>query len=113
MARKRVKEVIGFDDRLLIILGIPIAGLIITSILFSDKLVSNTLEFFLFCFPISMFYTTIFGLIFRQIISFFMDKYPGQEETLKAYIINITPPSFDTVSCKAHPAHRHRLAVRR
>ncbi len=64
----RFKKELGFDDRLLLLLGIPFIALILSSVLFAGTLVEETPAFFSICYPISVFYTAAFWLIFRGII---------------------------------------------
>ena len=64
----RFHKELGFDDRLLLLFGIPFVALILSSVLYAGTLVDQTPAFFSICYPISIFYTTSFWFIFRAII---------------------------------------------
>ncbi len=80
---KKAKEIFGFDDKWLIIIGIPVVTIITSAMMFSDVMVRETRFFFLACNGIGFVYTTVFWLVFRQVILFFAAKYPRQEEFSK------------------------------
>ncbi|NND34189.1 MAG: histidine kinase [Saprospiraceae bacterium] len=65
---KSTRELLGFDDKWLIIIGIPFVSLIISSVLYADALENNSPYFIRKCYPHSLLYTTGFWLIFRAII---------------------------------------------
>jgi sensor histidine kinase YesM len=64
----RNKDILGFDDRWLLVIGIPFVGLILSSVLFSQTLHEGGRYFFYLCYPVSILYTAAFWLVFRTII---------------------------------------------
>ncbi len=64
----RCREYLGFNDKWLMIIGIPLLSFILGSILFADLLQSDFRKFITFCYPVNVIYTTIFWIIFRWIL---------------------------------------------
>ena len=73
------RELLGFDDRWLMLIGIPFTSLIITVLMHSRDIEVNPL-FALQAFPISLFYTIIFWIVMRWVLLYCRDRYfsPGQ-----------------------------------
>ncbi|MBK9014314.1 MAG: histidine kinase [Saprospiraceae bacterium] len=79
----RAKEIFGFDDKWLVIIGIPVTTLITTAMMFGDILVSDPRFFFTACNGVGFVYTTIFWLVFRQVVLFFAERYPDPKDFAK------------------------------
>jgi two-component system, LytTR family, sensor kinase len=79
----RAKKIFGFDDKWLIIIGIPVVTIITSVMMFSDVLLREPRFFFLACNGVGFIYTTVFWIVFRQVILFFAEKYPRPEEFSK------------------------------
>lgn len=80
---KNHRNILGFDDRWFMVIGIPIISLIVTAILFSNKLPTDLYGFLMKCYPVSLFYCTLYWTCFRFIIIRFHKKYPEQEDAGK------------------------------
>ena len=71
------KNTLGYDDKWLMIIGIPIAAVIIHVILLSEYLVRDPLLFFKKI-PFGIIYTAVSWLALRPIIILLMQRYPNQ-----------------------------------
>lgn len=80
---KKSKEIFGFDDKWLIIIGIPVTTIIVNAMIFGDILVENTKFFFIACNGAGLIYTTVFWLTFRQVVLFFTQRYPDTKDAAK------------------------------
>lgn len=76
----RTKAVFGFDDRWLMLLGIPFIAFLTSAMMFGDLLVNATAFFFKGCFLVGLAYTVIYWLVFREIVLFFGKRYPGSND---------------------------------
>ena len=83
------KVTIGFDDRWILLLGIPVVSLLINTLLFGHLLKTGEFVVFSQCFPVSVYFTTIFWLIFRETYYFLVKKYPRYEDIRKRQIISV------------------------
>jgi len=80
---KKAKEIFGFDDKWLIIIGIPVTTLIVNAMIFGDILVEDTRFFITACNGIGFIYTTVFWIVFRQVVLFFAHRYPETKDAAK------------------------------
>jgi len=78
-----VKNTIGFSDKWLIILGIPIIAFVINIIMFPNLFSIDKFSFFRHCYTIGIIYTTTYWLIFRYAIAFFMNYFPEENQIYK------------------------------
>lgn len=85
---KSKKHLIGFDDRKLAILGIPLIALIISGILYGVVLVEDPQSFFSICFIIGLIYTVSFWIAYREIYFYLIGKYDKQNKNnSKRYMV--------------------------
>lgn len=84
---RNTKEVLGYDDRKFILLGIILVSLGMNVLLFGPTMKNNLLSLFTGCFSISIMYTTIFWGCFRSIYLATTEKYPGYENLSKRYLV--------------------------
>lgn len=80
--RERRIEILGFDDRWLMIIGIPILGLV-TDFLFNNSFMRYPLPEALVNWGISVFFSLINWIIIRQILIFFRQKFPEIKQGIK------------------------------
>ncbi|MCB0569359.1 MAG: histidine kinase [Phaeodactylibacter sp.] len=80
--RKKVAEILGFDDTWALILGIPFLSFIIPLLFFKGTL-SNGLVAYLPEWGISFIYTVTYWFSCRAIFIFFRRRYSGYQETRK------------------------------
>ena len=76
------RKILGFNDWWLMIVGIPIAALIITSILFNEVLRDFSSMTFSRCVLVSMVYTTVYWLSFRAVFVLVRFWFPGHQNTV-------------------------------
>lgn len=81
------KEILGFDDRWILVLVIPLVSFLVNTLLFGHLLHKG--EYFVFskCFPVSIYFTTLYWLVFREIFYFLIKKYPNFQDIHKRQII--------------------------
>lgn len=85
---KSKKDIIGFDDRWLVVIGIPLVALIVDVLLFGPKLLSD-FQMLKICYPIGLYFTTMLWLVFREMICVLITHFPSDEEIRKRQIISI------------------------
>ena len=84
---KKAKKIFGFDDKWLIIIGIPVTTFVINAMMFGDIMVSDTRFFLTACNGIGFVYTTVFWLVFRQVVLFFAEHYPLPKDSAKRILL--------------------------
>jgi len=84
---KRAKDIFGFDDKWLVIIGIPATTLITTAMMFGDIMVEDPWFFFTGCNGISFIYNTVFWLVFRQVVLVFAERYPNTGDLAKRILL--------------------------
>ena len=83
---KSNKEILGFDDKWLIIIGIPFASLVLNAFISLEERGPVVFGYISSCFILSFFYTMIYWYFFRKVFIFFKRKYPRHRETKKRII---------------------------
>lgn len=83
------KEIIGFDDRWLILFGIPLVSLLVNTLLFGHLLKERAYDLFGGCFPISVYFTSIYWVVFRELYYYMVRKYPVNKDFRKRQAITI------------------------
>lgn len=86
---KSRKEIIGFDDRWILLLGVPVTSLLVNTLLFGHLLKDDQFAVFGTCFPVSIYFTTLYWLIFRELHYYLVRKYSGYEDLRKRQMIAI------------------------
>jgi len=74
------RELCGFDDRWMMLIGIPTAGVMVSIMLFYDSYRSADWMSLLFCVPVSIVYTTAFWLSMRYTYHLVRVRYPALEQ---------------------------------
>jgi two-component system LytT family sensor kinase len=77
MLRKCFKEVTGFDDRMILIIGLPLASMIISLLLFNDYYAAGNWPFLSVCIPMSFAYTAAFWFTLRWTYYQVKRRYPA------------------------------------
>lgn len=77
------RELLGFNDRWLMILGIPFVSLILSSVLYSEVLHGGNEYFISKCYPTSIFFTSMFWLLFRELLIQLRKRKAFKNNTLK------------------------------
>ena len=74
------KRAFGFDDKLVLIVGIPISALIVSMLLFNEYYTNADWPFLSVCIPMSFVYTSTFWLILRWLFVRVKLRYPRLED---------------------------------
>ena len=74
---KKTKEILGFDDRWFMLIGIPVVTLLTNSMMFTELLLKSPELFLGKCFTVGLLYTIIFWVIYRQLLIFARRKFPS------------------------------------
>jgi two-component system, LytTR family, sensor kinase len=86
---KSRKDIIGFDDRWILLFGVPVTALLINTLLFGHLLKDKEFAVFGSCFPISIYFTTLYWVIFRELYFFLVKKYHKYDDISKRQLIAI------------------------
>lgn len=79
----------GFDDRWMLIAGIPLVSLIIMGLIFGDVLVEKGIGSLVYYYSSSLIYTTIFWFAFRYLMLRCMKRWPEQDQIARRIVIQI------------------------
>lgn len=80
MSKPCFQEVAGFNDRWIIIVGLPIASLIISMLLFNDAYEQGDWQYLSMCIPMSFAYTGLFWYFLRWVYKEVRWRYPAVEQ---------------------------------
>jgi two-component system LytT family sensor kinase len=84
-----VKNTLGFNDKWLMLVGIPIIAFVINFIMFPELFLENKLSFFRRCYTIGIIYTFTYWIIFRYVIAFLLNQLPEENQIWKRLISQI------------------------
>jgi|APTNR8051073442_1049403.scaffolds.fasta_scaffold00877_10 LytS/YehU family sensor histidine kinase len=87
MEDKCFHEVAGFNDRALMLVGIPLAAMIVSLLLFNEQFVEGNWSFLIICFPMSLVYTGIFWVLMRLTYKRAKMRFPGADELWKRVLV--------------------------
>ena len=80
---KTRKEIIGFDDKWLMIIGIPLVALMVNAILFGEISLKHPKIYFGTCQLIALFYTATFWFLFRESHFRLLRLFPNPQQTIR------------------------------
>jgi sensor histidine kinase YesM len=80
---KSAKEILGFDDRRMMIIGIPLITLLLNAMIFAGALMNDFQVFITRCFIGGLVYTVVYWLAYRQLLLFSRRKFPAPEDFFK------------------------------
>ncbi|MGS2741489.1 sensor histidine kinase [Sinomicrobium sp. M5D2P17] len=86
---KRSKSIMGFDDRWMLLLGIPLVSAIVIGLVFGDVLAEKGIGVWIYYYPGSLVNTTIFWFVFRFLMLQCMRRWPRQEQIVQRVMIQI------------------------
>ena len=90
MKLKRIEDIIGFRDGKMILIGIPLVGMTLTFLMFSEEIVENGLGSVISsCFLISIFYVSVFWFLYRGAFILTNSFYSKGLETTKRATVMI------------------------
>ena len=83
---KNIQQICGFNDLPLLLIGIPIASMVVSLLLFNEQYEQGNWRFLAVCIPMSFGYTGAYWLLMRWGYAHIMERYPGAKE-LKTRIL--------------------------
>ncbi len=86
---KPSKEILGFDDKWLIIIGIPVVAFLMAALMYGDLLVRDPGLFFTTCAPLSLTYTVVYWLTFRYLLVFYRRRFPQYKDTVRRVVYQL------------------------
>jgi len=86
---KSRKDILGFDDKWLMIIGIPLVSFIVNAILFGKYIGEGIQIFFGSCLGISFTYTVIYWISFREGYYILLKKYKRPDQTIRRLILTV------------------------
>ncbi len=84
-----VKNTLGFNDKWLMLIGIPIIAFVINIIMFPELFSENKLFFFRRCFTVGIIYTFTYWIIFRYVTSFLLNQFSEEDQIWKRLIAQL------------------------
>lgn len=84
-----IVDVLGFNDKWLVIIGIPVVAFLMAAMMYGDLLVLEPDLFFSTCTSVALIYTVVYWLAFRFTIIFFRKKYPSMEDTGRRLVFQV------------------------
>lgn len=88
MKRTR-EEVLGFDDKWMMIFGIPFVALMVNAILFGKMASVSPTQYFGGCQFVALFYTATFWVVFRELHYRFIQKFENVLKPATRYVIMV------------------------
>jgi two-component system, LytTR family, sensor kinase len=76
-------ETLGFDDRWLLIGGIPVAGFLMSVLLFNNAYINHEWDVLMVCLPMSLVYTGVFWVSLRWAYHIIRTRYPESKDIFK------------------------------
>ncbi|MEO1262440.1 MAG: histidine kinase [Bacteroidota bacterium] len=86
---KKAKEILGFNDRWFMLIGIPMASLLINALIFTELLVEDPYSFFGKCLTTGLVYTVIYWIVLRQLLIFSRIKFPLTKNYGRRLVVQI------------------------
>ncbi|MEM9525073.1 MAG: histidine kinase [Bacteroidota bacterium] len=90
------KEILGFDDRWAIILGVPLLAAVANT-LFLGQIQADSFEEYLTCYAIALAFTIIYWTVGCFIVIQLRKRMPGQEETPKRLLWTLVALTVATI----------------
>jgi sensor histidine kinase YesM len=84
------REYLGFDDRLLVIIGIPLLGFFIPIVFYDSSPTTLGWSGFLPHFLVALLYTTTYWLVSRAIVVFWRKRWPSLKKTTLRIAVTMT-----------------------
>ena len=85
----KAEEILGFDDKWFMLIGIPMAALLINSMIFTKLLVEDPSLFIGKCFTVGIAYTIVYWIILRQLLIFLRKKFPSSNNHGRRIVLQI------------------------
>lgn len=86
MRQKCFRDIAGFDDKWIIIIGLPIASSMISLLLFNDAFDRGNWREIGYCVPLSVVYTAIFWFVLRYVYTELKGRYPLSSDIGKRFL---------------------------
>lgn len=85
----RSKKYLGFNDRWLMLFGIPIVSYLIAVLMFGNNFKENLYWNITKCSFIGLIYVSVFWVVFRELFIFYRKKFPGLKESPRRIMYQI------------------------
>lgn len=85
----QAKKILGFDDRWLMLIGIPVVALTTNALMFTELMLTDTASFFGNCGVVGLAYTVVYWMVFRYLLIFFKKKFPAQADFTKRVTLQV------------------------
>jgi two-component system, LytTR family, sensor kinase len=83
------KKILGFDDKWLVITGIPVVAFLMAAMMYGDFLVKDPGLFFKICAPVSFIYTVVYWLVFRYLLILYRRQFPQTKDTVRRLVYQL------------------------
>jgi two-component system, LytTR family, sensor kinase len=83
------EKYIGFDDRWMVVIGIPIVSVLVDALLFGSPIKTIANGVFWKCIPIALLFTSVLWISFREVMCFFVRKYPEDKVIRMRQILTV------------------------
>lgn len=84
-----VKKTIGFNDKWLMIIGIPLIAIIINIIMFPELFSINKIHFLRHCGTVGFIFTSTYWFIFRYVTAYLMKVFPDNSDTWRRITLQV------------------------
>ena len=85
----KAKEILGFDDRWFMLIGIPVVTVLTNAMMFTDLLINSPKMFLGRCLFVGLVYTVVYWLILRQLLIFSRKKFPSTKNYGRRLLLQI------------------------
>lgn len=85
----RAKKYLGFNDKWLMLIGIPVVSYIISALMFGHVFEEDVLCNIAKCSFVGLIYVTVYWLVFRELFIFFRKRYPELKESVSRVIYQV------------------------
>ncbi len=86
---KNAKDILGFNDKWFMLIGIPVATMLTNAMIFTELLVENPPFFIGRCFTVGLTYTAVYWVIFRQLLIYSRKMYPSNKNYGRRIVVQI------------------------
>ena len=84
-----VKNTIGFNDKWLMLIGIPMIALIINIIMFPELFSINKAHFLRHCGTVGLIFTSTYWFIFRYVVAYLLKVFPDNSDTWRRISVQV------------------------
>jgi len=85
----RAKKYLGFNDRWLMLFGIPVVSYITSALMFGNSFEEDYMMNLTKCSVVGLFYVSVFWFVFRELFIFYRKRFPDLKESAQRIIYQI------------------------